>query len=124
MSKDAAFLLLLLFMNVINIFDMNKKDIVRINENKLKQIVKESVKMVMKEGLQMGQAESFKSTLINLFEKVDAEGLGGAIPTLIAEALSEAKFSNKSNDKVLYWTAMHCERFVNRNKIVGRVNDQ
>ena len=118
------FLFYLLFMNVINIFDMKKRNIVRINENKLKQIVKESVKTVMKEGLQMGQAESFKSTLINLFEKVDADGLGGAIPTLIAEALSEAKFSNKSNDNVLYWTAKHCERFVNRNKIVGRANGQ
>lgn len=118
------FLFLLLFIERKEFVNMKKKNIVRVNENKLKQIVKESVKMVMNEGLQMGQAESFKSTLINLFEKVDAEGLGGAIPTLIAEALSEVKFSNKSNDNVLYWTAKHCERFVNRNKIVGRVNDR
>ena len=45
----------------------------------------------------------YKQQLIELLENVSKDGLEGAIPTLIHDAIMEAKFEHNTNENMLYW---------------------
>lgn len=104
-------------MNVLNIFDMNKKNTVTINEAKLRKIVNESVKAVLAKVIKEEEEHPLKRQLTTLFETINENGQLSMLPSLIAGALKSAKFPNTTNDKILYWTAKHCERLTNNENV-------
>lgn len=99
------------------------------DENRLRRIVNESIKTVINEGVEDIQParEMCKNALKQMCEAVDANNMIGALPSLIAEvlaeSLSEVKLSKNSPDKILYWTAKHCERLMNGYKVTKRPGD-
>lgn len=55
----------------------------------------------------------YKKEMIALLEEVSNNGMNGAIPALISEALNEAKFIDNDTNGMLEWTAYHCKRLAN-----------
>lgn len=68
----------------------------------------------MENTIEKSMEKDFKKQMIDLLNSLTEAGFEGAIPRLIAECVNEANFVYNTNAVTLYWTAVHCNYFYDK----------